>query len=98
MKPGTHLTIPDAKAKDQYGSEALQPGLPGRWSVWAGHPDCPGAHSVVPADDVARALGIKYAVVRIVEPKGATAPTITLRATEPTNRMPAVRQTEGTHR
>lgn len=98
MRAGTHLTVPDTEVSGQHGAKALQPGLPGRWSVWSGSADCPGAHFVVPADDTARATGIKHAVVRITEPKGQSHPEVTLRSTEPQNLKPAVRQIEGTHR
>jgi hypothetical protein len=95
MKAGTRITVPDAPTKNQYGTPAVQPGLPGRWTVWSGHDDCPGAHAVVPSDDEARATGIKWAVVRITQAKTASVPFVQLRRTEPAHLMPAVRETQG---
>lgn len=98
MKPGTQIVIIDAPTRDKFGAPAVQPGLPGRWSVWAPHPDCPGAHTVVPADATSRGTGIKWAVVRITQGKNAPEPFIQLRFTEPSSHMPAVRETRGATR
>lgn len=98
MKPGTHISIIDSPTRDKFGAPAVQPGLPGRWAVWSLHDDCPGAHTVVPSDEAARATGIRWAVVRIVQGKSAPDPSVSLRFTEPGDLMPAIRETRGAPR
>jgi hypothetical protein len=59
------------------------PGLSGHWSVWCSAADAPGAVFVVPADDQARATGIKYAVVKAIQKSTEATPTLTLIRTDP---------------
>ena len=91
MRPGRILTIPDTVANTAGGRELVQPGLPGRWSVWSQSDVGPGAHFVVPADETARAVGVKFATVRITEPDGQTA-RILLLSTDPSSAMPQARR------
>lgn len=91
MKPGSVIRIPDTVASRAAGREVVQPGLPGRWSVWSQSSDGPGAHFVVPSDEVARETGVKFATVRITEPKSETA-RILLMSTDPANAMPKPRR------
>mgnify|MGYP003288815451 CR=1 FL=1 len=90
MRPGSVIRIPDAVASRAAGRETMQPGLPGRWSIWSPSDAGPGAHFAVPLDDEARVLGVKYATVRITEPKGEDF-RVQLLATEPASAMPATR-------
>lgn len=93
MRAGVILSIPDAAAQTKGGRViATQPGLPGRWSVWSGAAGAPGSHFMVPADDEARATGIKFATVRITESPGER-PKVRLDATEPPTAMPKLRRT-----
>lgn len=89
MRAGTVISIPDASSRAS-GKETIQPGLPGRWSVWSQADAGPGAHFLIPLDDTAKATGVRYATVRIVEPQGEL-PRISLLATQPAERMPKVR-------
>lgn len=57
--------------------------FPGRWSVWSQAADSPGAFFMVPADDDARALGLKYAVVRAISSAAAVKPVLSLVRTDP---------------
>lgn len=91
MKAGSVIRIPDTVASRAAGRELVQPGLPGRWSIWSQAGDGPGAHFVVPADEAARATGVKFATVRITEPAGETA-RILLKATDPASAMPKARR------
>ena len=92
MRSGAIIRIPDAvEARRGEKVVAVQPGLPGRWSIWSQAAGTPGAHFAVPADDESRALGIKHVTVRIVEPQGETA-RIKLIDVEPATAMPKVRQ------
>lgn len=91
MKSGAVIRIPDTVASRAAGREVVQPGLPGRWSVWSAADAGPGAHFVVPADDAARATGVKFATVRINEPAGETARVLLL-ATDPAAAMPKTRR------
>lgn len=59
------------------------PELPGRWSVWSPSADAPGAVFAVAADDTARALGVKYAVVTAIQKTTEAKPTISLLRTDP---------------
>lgn len=85
MRAGTVISIPDASSRAS-GKETIQPGLPGRWSVWSQADAGPGAHFLIPLDDTAKATGVRYATVRIVEPQGEL-PRILLLATQPADRM-----------
>lgn len=59
------------------------PGLDGRWSVWS-QADSTGGYFLVPADDDARALGVKYAVVRAINAQAVvTGPVVELIRTDP---------------
>lgn len=91
MKAGSVIRIPDAGASRAGGRELVQPGLPGRWSVWSQADAGPGTHFVVPASEDARATGVKFATVRITEPAGETA-RILLLATDPAGAMPKPRR------
>lgn len=66
--PGTPMKIPE---------------LPGRWQVWSKAADQPGAVFAVPADDTARASGIKYAVVKSIQKATEGLPTVSLIRTDP---------------
>lgn len=90
MNPGSVVSIPDAVASRAGGRETVQPGLPGRWSVWSQAAVSPGAHFVVPIDDQARETGIKFATIRVTSPRGETA-RIQLLATQPAEAMPNTR-------
>jgi len=57
--------------------------LPGRWSVWSEAADCPGAYFLVPLDVEAQAVGVKYAVVRVIQPRDRAFPEITILRTDP---------------
>lgn len=92
MNPGSVIRIPDAVASRAAGRETVQPGLPGRWSIWSQSADSPGAHFVVPIDESARETGIKFATVRIKQPRGETA-TVQLLATDPAKAMPKTKTT-----
>lgn len=59
------------------------PGLEGRWSVWSQAADAPGAFFLVPHDDPARALGVKYAVIRALNRASQTGPELNLIRTDP---------------
>lgn len=61
------------------------PDLPGRWSVWSKSDEGPGAHFFVPADEQARGAGVKFAVVRVTNVKGAADPLFTVLRTEAAN-------------
>lgn len=90
---GSRIKIPDAPAaKDQFGKERVQPGLPGLWSIWSKSDHSPGAVFVLPADEPARALGVKFAIVRITQPRDETA-RVQLLDTEPSTAMPALKET-----
>lgn len=91
MKPGAVIRIPDAVASRAGGKETIQPGIPGKWSVWSQAAGTPGAHFVVPADASASETGVKFATVRITEPQGEDA-RIQLIATEPNSAMPKTRR------
>lgn len=91
MNPGTVIRIHDEVASRQGGREVIQPGLPSKWSIWSQAGGSPGAHFVTPLDEAARATGIKYATVRITQPKGDTH-RVQLTATDPAEHMPAVRR------
>jgi hypothetical protein len=65
------------------GSIVHPPPLPGAWSIWSASDDGPGAHFAVPADDKARATGIKYAVVRITNRHQEARPVVELLRTDP---------------
>lgn len=58
-------------------------GLPGTWSVWSQAGDAPGAHFILPADDQARALGVKYVVVRVVQRRDSVEPELSLIRSDP---------------
>lgn len=90
MNVGTIIRIPDAVAARRGDRVTTQPGLPGRWSIWSKAAGSPGSHFVVPADETAREVGVKYAVVRIIEPDGETA-RVQLTGTEPATSMPGTR-------
>lgn len=64
------------------------PDLPGHWSIWSPADDCPGAYFATPANDEARATGIKYAVVRITNAATEAKPRVELRRTDPANPTP----------
>lgn len=57
-------------------------GLPGQWSVWSKAADAPGAYFVVANNEEARAVGIKYAVVRLINGRDLL-PVIELLRTDP---------------
>ena len=59
------------------------PDLPGRWSSWSPAAEGPGAFFAVPADDEARATGVKYAVIRAIQKATDARPTLTLIRTDP---------------
>lgn len=63
--------------------------LPGKWQVWSQTGDSPGAHAFVPADETARATGIKYAIIRAKFTRGAARPLLTLIRTDPSGLTPA---------
>jgi hypothetical protein len=65
------------------GAALRVPDLAGRWSVWSKSDETPGAYFVVPLDDEARGLGVKYAVVRARTVRGAASPTLTVVRTDP---------------
>lgn len=65
------------------GGAVSVPELPGRWSVWSQAADSPGAHFIVPLDDQARGLGVKYAVVRAKQAAGEATPQLSLVRTDP---------------
>lgn len=90
MNPGTVIRIPDAVASRAAGRETVQPGLPGRWTIWTiwSQSDAgPGAHFAIPLDDEAKGVGVKCATVRIKQPKGDSA-LVQLLATDPAAAMP----------
>ncbi|MBB3040990.1 hypothetical protein [Nocardioides soli] len=87
MKAGSVIRIPDAVASRTAGREVIQPGLPGRWSIWSQAAGAPGAHFAVPIDAAARETGVKYATVRITKPQGETE-RVQLIATDPAVAMP----------
>ena len=93
MKPGNVIRIPDAVASRAGGKETIQPGLPGKWSIWSQAAGTPGAHFVVPADVDASVTKVKFATVRITEPQGESV-RVQLLATEPASAMPKARQGE----
>lgn len=93
MNPGSVIRIPDAVASRAGGRETVQPGLPGRWSIWSLSNEGPGAHFAVPADAEARALGVKVVTVRITQPQGETA-RIQLLGTDPATAMPKTKRTK----
>jgi hypothetical protein len=82
------ISIPDAVASRAGGRETVQPGLPGRWSVWSQADVSPGAHFVVPWSEEAFRTGVRYATVKITEPQGETS-RVQLLATFPGELMPA---------
>lgn len=59
------------------------PELDGRWSVWSPSDDRPGAVFVVPANDEARATGIKFAVITALKKASEAHLQITLLRTDP---------------
>lgn len=67
----------------QVGSTTAVPELPGRWSVWSASGEAPGAHFVVPVDDEAKALGVKFASIRVTVLRGSHEPRIELLRTDP---------------
>lgn len=91
MRPGSVIRIPETVASQAGGRATMQPGLPGRWSIWSHSDAGPGTHFVVPADEESRATGVKYATVRITQPAGETA-RILLLGTEPSAAMPRTRR------
>lgn len=94
MRAGAVIDIPDADAQVKGGRVvAVQPGLPGRWSIWSLAAGAPGSHFVVPCNDEARATGVKFATVRITEGKVGLKARIQLDATEPAEAMPKLRRT-----
>lgn len=92
MRAGAVITIPDAVAQKR-GDEAVatQPGLPGKWSIWSQSDIAPGAHFAVPADEAARRTGVKYATVKVTEPRGE-GPRVQLIGCDPHSAMPEVRR------
>lgn len=58
-------------------------GLTGKWVTWSKSADAPGAYFVTPGDDEARAMGLKYAVIKSVNAAAEGLPTITLLRTDP---------------
>lgn len=60
------------------GSTLAVPELAGRWTVWSQSDECPGGRFLVPADNVARATNVKYAVVKVTHPKACADPTVQL--------------------
>jgi hypothetical protein len=66
-----------------HADQAQQVGLPGTWSVWSQAADSPGAYFLVPVDDDARTVGIKYAVIRAVMGRTANRPALSLIRTDP---------------
>lgn len=71
LQPGVTMRLPDVCH------------LPGRWQVWGQTNDGPGAHAFVPADDVARATGVKYAIIRVKFVRSAVEPVLTLLRVDP---------------
>jgi hypothetical protein len=65
------------------GGTIRVPDLDGRWSVWSQSDETPGVFFVVPQDEAARSLGVKYAVIRAVMHRGSAEPTLTLVRTDP---------------
>lgn len=65
------------------GAPVRVPELAGRWSVWSQTSETPGGYFIVPADDVARAIGAKYAVIRAKTFRGSPEPKLTLLRTDP---------------
>lgn len=65
------------------GARIDVPELPGTWSVWSKASETPGAYFVAPADDTARALGVKYAVVKVTTRHDKPRPEITTIRTDP---------------
>jgi len=57
--------------------------LVGLWSAWSPAADGPGAVFLVPVDDQARAMGLKYAVVRVLVAQNASANVLTVIRTDP---------------
>lgn len=58
-------------------------GLDGKWVVWDDAGDAPGASFMTPGDDEARAMGLKYVVIKAINSAGSGLPTITLLRTDP---------------
>lgn len=54
------------------------PELPGTWSVWSQSGEAAGAYFIVPADDAARSLGVKFASIKVTQKKAEPKPVITL--------------------
>jgi hypothetical protein len=56
--------------------------LPGKWSVWSQAGETPGGYFMVPADDRARDVGVKFAVVKATLKRGEPKPALSLVRTE----------------
>ena len=56
--------------------------LPGKWSVWSQAGETPGGYFMVPADDRAREVGVKFAVIKATQKRGEPKPTLSLVRTE----------------
>lgn len=69
-------------------------GLVGTWSIWSQAAECPGGFFVIPADAPARAMGIKFAVVRATLPAAATEPLLELRRCDPPRPDPTEKKKE----
>lgn len=65
------------------GAQVEVPELPGKWSVWSQAADAPGAYFVVPLTPPARDVGLKYAVIRVIQKHAEPRPTIRLIRTDP---------------
>jgi len=65
------------------GTILSPPDLAGRWSVWSQSSEAPGAYFITPADDEAKALGAKYAVIKAIARRGDFRPEIKTLRTDP---------------
>lgn len=65
------------------GAPVHMPELAGRWSVWSQSSESPGAFFILPADDEARGVGVKYAVIRAKTKRTEAKPELSLLRTDP---------------
>jgi hypothetical protein len=56
--------------------------LPGKWSVWSQAGETPGGYFMVPSDDRARDVGVKFAVIKATQRRGEPKPSLSLVRTE----------------
>jgi hypothetical protein len=65
------------------GSRQTPPCLDGVWVVWSKADDAPGAYFITPVDETARAVGVKYAVIRAIQSRNESRPRLSLIRTDP---------------